>query len=493
MQHHSTRQKILETFRVRIRSTFVVAPHCVALRFTHHCKSIVNVFLLQRTPLWCAQRTLPNLLTRLSWLLILWLVSNSVFAHPMPNSVLLLDVHEQTVEAEVQIPLSELGLAIKENLLAEPDVLARYGTELESYIAEHVKPVSNNEPWTMQVDNLSVKAAEQTATGPYQELVANLTLTPPVGASTSTFTLNYDVVIHQVVTHFALVSVRQDWANGLTAEHQPIEVGTIRLNPVDGTIPALEVNLGGGSLWKGFLSMFRLGMAHIAEGTDHLLFLLTLLLPAPLLAAAGRWGNFGGTRYALKTILKIVTAFTIGHSVTLILGALMRLHFPVQPIEAFIAVSILVSAIHAFCPIFPKRETLVAAGFGLIHGMAFSFTLAELNLSTMQMVLSLLGFNLGIEVMQLLIIAVTMPWLILLARTRAYTPVRVIGSLVASLAALGWLGERLGYTNALGTFANNLAPYSVWVIVGLACVAIVASVWRRSKIKVSSENSKIQL
>jgi HupE / UreJ protein len=151
----------------------------------------------------------------------------------------------------------------------------------------------------------------------------------------------------------------------------------------------------------------------------------------------------------------------------------MRVHLPTQPIEALIAVSILVSALHALRPIFPKREMLVAGGFGLIHGMAFSFTLSELNLSTTQMTLSLLGFNLGIEVMQLFIMVVTMPWLILLARTPTYRPVRIIGALVAALAALGWLGERLGYANPLGTLANNLSPYSPWVVVGLAGLALI--------------------
>jgi HupE / UreJ protein len=408
------------------------------------------------------------------------LLPKQAFAHPMPSSVLLLDVQARTVQAELQMPLSELGLALKENLMGEPaSVLSAHGAELESYLLKHIQPVSSSNPWSVSVDTLTVKEAEQTATGPYQELVVQLTFTPPPGASTRTFTLNYDAVIHQVVTHTILVSVRQDWANGVVAEQQPVEVGVIRINPVDGTVAALEVNLSGGSLRKGFLSMLQLGMAHIAEGTDHLLFLLTLLLPAPLLAAVGGWGKFGGTRYALRTILKIVTAFTVGHSATLILGALMRVHIPSQPIEALIAVSILVSAIHALRPIFPKREMFVAAGFGLIHGMAFSFTLAELNLTTGQMALSLLGFNLGIEVMQLLIIAVTMPWLILLARTPAYTPVRVVGALAALLAALGWLGERLGYTNPLGTLANNLGPYSPWVIVGLAGLALIVFLQQR--------------
>ena len=419
--------------------------------------------------------------------LALTFMSGLALAHPMPNTLLLLDIHEKTVQAELQIPLAELGLALKEDLLGDPDTtLATYKASLESYLIEHIKiehikPVTDNTPWSVQVDNLSIKEAEQTATGSYQELIAKLTFTPPTGTSTKLFNLHYDAVIHQVITHIILVSVRQDWTNGLTTEHQAINVGTIRYNPVDGTIPSLEVNLSGGSLWKGFVSMFKLGMSHIAEGTDHLLFLLTLLLPAPLLAVLGRWKNFGGTSYALKTILKIVTAFTIGHSITLMLGALMRVHLPTQPIEALIAVSILVSAVHALRPIFPKREMLVAVGFGLIHGMAFSFTLAELNLGATQMMLSLLGFNLGIEVMQLLIIAFTIPWLILLARTPAYRFVRLFAATMAALAALGWLGERLGYTNSLGTFANHLGSYSVWMMMALVVIAVVATWWQHSK------------
>ena len=85
-------------------------------------------------------------------------------------------------------------------------------------------------------------------------------------------------------------------------------------------------------------------MQHISEGTDHLLFLLVLLLPAPLLLKQKRWGRFGGTRYSLIRLLKIVTAFTLEHSLTLIIGALGWLWLPVQPVEVLIAFSILVSA-----------------------------------------------------------------------------------------------------------------------------------------------------
>ena len=429
----------------------------------------------------------PGYISPFTFLLFLTLLSGTALAHPMPSSVLLLDVHERTVGAELQVPLSELGLALKEDLLGDPDaVLSTYGTQLETYLIEHIQPVTDKgEPWTVQVDNLTIQGAEQTATGPYQELVAHLTFTPPAGATTQTFTLHYDAVVHQVVTHTVLVSVRQDWANGLVSESEsgePVEVGVIRLNPADGSISPLQVDRSSGNLWTGFVSMFKLGMSHIREGTDHLLFLLTLLLPAPLLASRRRWRDFAGTRPALRNILKIVTAFTVGHSFTLILGALLRLELPAQPIEALIAVSILVSALHALRPLFPNRETLVAGGFGLVHGMAFSFTLAELSLSTSQMALSLLGFNLGIEAMQLIIIAVTMPWLILLARTPIYTPVRIVGASVAGVAALGWLGERVFLQgNIVTALVEKAAGGALWIGISLALLALAATLWQRSK------------
>jgi hypothetical protein len=169
--------------------------------------------------------------------------------------------------------------------------------------------------------------------------------------------------------------------------------------------------------------MLRLGISHIADGTDHQLFLLTLLLPAPLLAVRRRWREVVPTGRAVRRISAITIAFTIGHSVTLALGTL-GLPVPQQPVEALIAVRILIAAAHALRPLFPGREPLIAGVFGLVHGMAFSTTLSALDLSGKQLALSLLGFNLGIEVMQLVVVLVVLPPLIVLARTRAYRPLR---------------------------------------------------------------------
>lgn len=224
----------------------------------------------------------------------------------------------------------------------------------------------------------------------------------------------------------------------------------------------------------GFASIFRLGMRHIAEGTDHLLFLLALLLPAPLIVSGSRWAGFAGVRRSVLEILKVVTAFTLGHSITLATAALGLVRVPSRPIEVLIAVSILVTAAHAFRPLFPGREGGIAAFFGLIHGLAFATTLGQLGLGRWERVVSILGFNLGIETMQLIVVAATMPSLVLLSRTRAYPLLRIGGALFAGLASLGWIGERLlGVHNSINLLVDGVAHSAVWIAGALVLISVV--------------------
>jgi len=234
--------------------------------------------------------------------------------------------------------------------------------------------------------------------------------------------------------------------------------------------------VGGVRWWinsVGFASLFQLGMRHIAEGTDHLLFLLALLLPAPLIARGSRWAGYADVRRSLMRILKVVTAFTIGHSITLGLAAMGFVHVPSRPIEVLIAVSILVSAMHALRPIFPGKEASIAAFFGLIHGLAFAATLHELGLGHWERVAGILAFNLGIETMQLAVVAATLPSLLLLSRTRAYPWFRVGGACFAGLAAVGWIVERvLGLTSSVDVVVNGLAHYAAWIAGALFLVSL---------------------
>ena len=236
--------------------------------------------------------------------------------------------------------------------------------------------------------------------------------------------------------------------------------------------------------WIGvasFASVFRLGMRHIAEGTDHLLFLLVLLLPAPLMVCGSRWTGFGGMRRSLIRILKIVTAFTVGHSITLALAAWGVVRVPSRPIEVLIAVSILVSAVHALRPIFPGKEAAVAAFFGLIHGLAFAATFSELGLGRWERVAGILAFNLGIETMQLMVVAAVMPSLVLMSRTRAYPFLRIGGAAFAGVASVCWIAERLlGMHNPVDVVVDGVAHHAVWIAGTLFMISL--GCWRQREI-----------
>ncbi len=140
-----------------------------------------------------------------------------------------------------------------------------------------------------------------------------------------------------------------------------------------------------------------------------------------------------------------MTAFTIGHSLALLIGGMGWLRLPQRPVEILVAVSIFVSAIHAIRPIFAGREPWVAGGFGLVHGLAFSSSIAQFGFSPWHLAMTIFGFNLGIELMQLAVVVMVIPLLILLSRSRSYTPLRVTGAALAAVAAVAWIGARVDF------------------------------------------------
>lgn len=378
---------------------------------------------------------------------LVWLILNlgKASAHPSPNSLLFMDIDPGRVTLEIQLPVPELELAWGHALSKDPaTIVDRLGPPLKDYLLQHIHAYGEKEhPWGITIASIKMdKGAYADSNIPYWEVNATLVFTPHPHDNTRDFFLAYDVIMHQVINHIALVSIRSDWEQGSRDVDSTMGFSAISWDLHDNLIPPLHVTLQKGSWAKGLLSMTQLGIHHIAEGTDHLLFLLALLLPAPLMVNGKKWGTYKGIRSSSASLLKIVTAFTIGHSITLLLSALGWIHFASRPIEVLIAVSILVSAIHAIHPVFPGKEMLVAGGFGLIHGMAFAAAIARLHLSTGPMVLSIFAFNIGIECMQLLVVIMTVPWLILLSKTPSYRWFRIAAGSLAGIAAVVWIVER---------------------------------------------------
>ena len=206
----------------------------------------------------------------------------------------------------------------------------------------------------------------------------------------------------------------------------------------------LKVQAGETSRLTQFAQYMVEGIWHIWIGFDHILFLLALLLTAVLVHERRRWTGVGSFRAALVEVLWVVTAFTVAHSITLSLAALQIIELPSRLVESAIAASVVLAAANNLWPVVERRRWLVAFSFGLIHGFGFASVLTELGLPKDALVLSLLGFNAGVEVGQLAIVAVFLPVAYLLRNTRLYRKgVFIGGSIHTMLVALIWLAERV--------------------------------------------------
>jgi HupE / UreJ protein len=199
--------------------------------------------------------------------------------------------------------------------------------------------------------------------------------------------------------------------------------------------------------WATFAQFFPEGVHHLVTGYDHLAFLLALLLPIMLLPAhrGGAQPVVDGAvhRPGLWFLLRTVTGFTIGHSITLMLASLGWIGSPAW-VEPAIAITIGISALLNIYPVRWLRGDALALGFGLVHGLGFSNIMREANVSDSLLVWAVAGFNLGVEAGQLAGVALWCCAHLILVRWQRYEPVVVRGGSWVLLAlAVYWTGERL--------------------------------------------------
>jgi hypothetical protein len=209
--------------------------------------------------------------------------------------------------------------------------------------------------------------------------------------------------------------------------------------------PRVTVNLASPGRWQQFRDFVTEGVWHILKGYDHILFLLTLLFPAVVRYGRTGWEPRESLRTASIEVLKVVTAFTLAHSLTLSLAVLGLVHLPARWVESAIAATVLLGALNNLRPVVVRRRWVVAFVFGLVHGFGFASVLADLGLQGGNLVLALLGFNSGVELGQLAIVLAVLPFAFLMRRTmlyrRAFMPA---GAVAIGLMAAYWLLTRLG-------------------------------------------------
>jgi len=207
-------------------------------------------------------------------------------------------------------------------------------------------------------------------------------------------------------------------------------------------------NLGSPDRLGQFRAFVDEGIWHIWKGYDHILFLLTLLLPAVVLFRNGQWQPRELLRDALLDILKVVSAFTLAHSLTLSLAVNGLVHLPSRIVESGIALTVLLGATNNLVPLVRERRWVVAFAFGLIHGLGFASVLTDLGLAGWNLALALVGFNVGVEVGQFAVVVVFIPIAFAVRETRFYRLAFMpAGAVLIGIVATYWLAVRaLGFT-----------------------------------------------
>jgi hypothetical protein len=360
-------------------------------------------------------------------LALLLLVASAAHAHKPSDSYLAIRVGEAGVQGQWDIALRDLEFAIGLDADGNGDItwgeLRAKRAEIEAYAYTRLSLQSEGKACALAPAGLLV---DEHSDGAY----AVLRFTADCGRSApAALEAGYRLFFDLDPTHRGLLR----FEHGEAAQ-------TAVLSPAR---PSITLRAGEASALAQFADYLKEGVWHIWIGFDHILFLLSLLLPAVYMLANGAWSPAPGFRPVFWDVLKVVTSFTIAHSITLSLAALSVVALPSRLVESVIALSVVLAALNNLKPVVAERRWAVAFAFGLIHGFGFASVLADLGLPQGALLLALVGFNVGVEVGQLAIVCAFLPLAFALRRTGFYR--RVVftaGSAAITVVAAIWLAER---------------------------------------------------
>jgi HupE / UreJ protein len=353
----------------------------------------------------------------------------TAWAHKPSDSYLTINVKAAAIEGQWDIALRDLDFALTLDAdgngeLTWGEVRARHA-DIAAYATQRLAVTADDKPCSLSIGEQQI---DEHTDGLYSVLPLALQCE---AASPTRVALNYTLFAELDPQHRGLLNLSARGASRSAV-----------LGPQQA---AQSFELGEIDRWRQFIDYVREGVWHIWIGLDHILFLLSLLLPSVLVWQAGqrKWQAVNSFREAFVDVLKVVTAFTLAHSITLSLAALGIIELPSRLVESVIAASIVVAALNNIWPRVIGRLWMVAFGFGLVHGFGFASVLADLGLPRDALVLALVGFNVGVELGQLAIVIVFLPLAYALRRTLFYRRwVMVGGSVLIALLAAVWLLER---------------------------------------------------
>ena len=377
-----------------------------------------------------------HLATRLALLALLAACTGPALAHSSSNAYLSLSQRGSDLVLRTDINLRDVDLIF--DLDDDRDGQVSWGetagriNELKAWMQQGITVRGTSAPCELQP--LDVMASPH-SDGFFLSAEWRLACADPQDVAARRLTLTYGLIFDQDNLHRGLLKV-----------DLPDTQSSAILSP-DRPEAALVTEDASG--WSVFTRYVVEGVWHIWIGIDHILFLLSLLVLAPLVQSRQRitqWPAVTGFRTAFVDVLAVVTAFTVAHSITLVSSILGWLTPPVAIIESVIALSVILAALNNLLGWFSLKRWRLAFVFGLIHGFGFANVLLDLSLPGKQLALALGGFNVGVEIGQLAIVLAFLPLAWWLRHTRFYRWVVVVGGSLA-IAVIGtvWLVERLGF------------------------------------------------
>jgi hypothetical protein len=364
----------------------------------------------------------------LGHILVLFLVSLSpvAFGHKSSDSYLRISSSNQVIAGEWHIAVRDLANVL--DLDTNNDLGITWG-ELKQ---------QQKEIQELAFSSLALETAQQRISIQIQDFlidrhtdggyaVLRFTSSQPVG---DRIRISYDLFFEMDAQHRGILF--------LEGGHTPAHVFKPEARSYD-----LALAPGGPAPKASFASFVAEGVWHIWKGFDHLLFLLTLILPTVVRREGSEWRVASNFQPVLLEVAKVVTAFTLAHSITLALAALRAVILPSALVESVIAASVVVAAVNNLRPFLHGKGWMLAFGFGLVHGFGFASVFADLGVAQAGILAPLLAFNVGVELGQLAVVAAFLPIAFLFRTAPAYRLLAVQGgSAAVALVAATWTLER---------------------------------------------------
>lgn len=364
-------------------------------------------------------------------------ISASKFAgaHALEQSYVYLNLNNEQVTGRIEIAVTDVNTALSLNLPTDKTLAMAsfepHAEQLKDYLRSRVGIAAPGHNDTLKFGEVTLFTLPLV-----QFIVVQFELDSALGIP-PTLEIDYSVLFDKKPEHAAFVVIENNWKTGTFDNEAQF---ALVFNKGDNS---QTLDLGGSSTLTGVWGMVKLGVHHIWDGIDHLLFLLALLLPAAMIRKDKVWSPVTTFRPALIYVVKIVTLFTVAHTITLSIATLTVVPISSRVVESIIAISIAVAAFDLLYPIFHNRIGWVVFAFGLFHGFGFASVLSTIGIPPGYMGYSLLAFNLGVELGQLVVVALLFPLLYLSRNMWFYIPVVLkLGSVVLITISLYWFIER---------------------------------------------------